>query len=431
MSLVVHEPAIDGSAIECEVTPPRELRRFFTGEPFRVEYDVDVSSVPRAIATIPVLAHVCPVAWANGVDVDVPVVDSTYLDSLEHVRSVLSQMYPTFMDGGEIHASEVVDTRSDRSPADFDDCGMLFSGGVDSVASYVRHRDERPTLISVQGWVVSVDEDDRWDTVKRHVNTFAADHDLDVQNVRSNMLSCLDTPMLQAHYKRFVDGAWYSSVGHGLGLLSLCAPLSDALGFDTVYIASSHTEAFGQPWGSHPDIDDNVRWSYTRGDHDGYELSRQEKVELVAEYVDSTGRKFPIRTCIHDGNGGNCNECEKCYRTMVGMVLAGIDPNRFGYEMDERTFEATREALERRAFVMDDHTVFHWQDIQDHVRVDRDFPIDGATEFFEWLATVDIEEIAKSASTPVHHKLIRAAARNVPYPVYNSLYPVYDRLNAE
>ena len=428
MSVIVHDPTIDGPTIECEVTPPRRLRRFFTGEPFRVEYDVDVTGLPPEIATIPALAHVCPVAWANGVDVQVSTVDETFLNALEDVRDVLCRMYPSFIDGGEIHVEEVVDTRAGRSPTDFDESGLLFSGGIDSVASYVRHREEEPTLISVQGWVVSVEQDDRWEGAKSHIDTFAADRGLPVQNVRSNMLSCLDMPMLQAHYKRYVDGAWYSSVGHGLGLVALCAPLSYELGLGTVHIASSHTAEFDQPWGSHPDIDEEVRWTHTAGNHDGYELSRQDKIELIAEYARSENRAFPIRTCVHEERGGNCNECEKCYRSMCGMVLAGLDPNRFGYEMDEQTFEQTRESLERKEFVMDDHTVFHWRDIQNHVRFDREFPVEGATDFFRWLSAVDIDTISESATAPTHHKFVHAMARNVPYPVYASLYPVYGAL---
>jgi hypothetical protein len=113
---------------------------------------------------------------------------------------------------------------------------------------------------------------------------------------------------------------------------------------------------------------------------------------------------------------------------MVGLVLAGLDPTRFGYEMDERTWAEIREAFERRAFVMDDHTKFHWADIQDHVTSDREFPVDGATGFFEWLPQVDLDEVASSATTPTSDRLVRAVARNLPYPVYASIYPVYESL---
>lgn len=431
MSVVVHEPSVTDTTIECVVSPPRNLRRFFAGETFRAEYDADLSGVPPAIASIPVLAHVCPVAWANGTDVEVPTVDRTFLETLRDIREVLLEMYPEFMEGGEVRATEVVDTRADSSLEAYDDSALLFTGGVDSIASYVRHRDEEPTLVSVQGWVIDVDEDDRWKGMKRHVERFADDHDLETRYVRSNALSVLDMPMLQAHYKRYVDGAWYSSVGHGLGLLGLCAPIADAHGFGTIHIAASHTAEFDQPWGSHPDIDDRVEWGYTEGNHDGFDLTRQDKVELLADYARSEDRTFPVRTCIHAESGGNCNACEKCYRTMVGMVLAGMDPREFGYDVTPETFDEVRSSFERREFVMDDHTVFHWRDIQRHVHLDREFPVDGASEFFEWLAGVDMETVAATANPPASRQVIRAVARNVPYPVYSSLYPVYDTLKEE
>lgn len=428
MSVIVHEPTISESTIECEVTPPRELRRFFAGDTFQAQYDVDVSDVPPALAVVPVLAHVCPVAWANGVDVEAPAVDETFLDALEDVGNTLHEMYPRFMEGGRIRPREAVETRPERSADSYDDVGMLFTGGVDSIASYVRHREEDPALITVQGWVVDVGEDDRWQGVKQNVESFANDRGLEQRDIRTNALSFLDTPMLQAHYKRYVDGAWYSSVGHGLGLLALCAPLADALGLETIYIAASHTEEFDQPWGSHPDIDDRVRWTHTRGNHDGFELTRQDKVDLLADYAREEGRTFPLRTCIVDEAGGNCNECEKCYRTMVGLVLAGLDPGEFGYEMDERTFDEIRTAFEGREFVIDEHTRFHWEDIQDSIDLDREYPVAGATEFFRWLSGVDMEVVATSSNPAVSDRLMRAAARNVPYPVYASLYPVYDSL---
>jgi hypothetical protein len=426
MSVVVHEPTISASTIECEVTPSRGVRRFFADDTFRAEYDADLAEVTPAVASIPVLAHVCPVAWANGADVEVPTVDRTFLEALREVRDVLVEMYTEFMDGGEVRAAEVVDTRADKSPEAYDDAALLFTGGVDSIASYVRHRDEEPALVSVQGWVVGVDEDDRWEGMRRHVEAFASQRGLETRYVRSNALSVLDMPMLQAHYKRFVDGAWYSSVGHGLGLLGLCAPLADVEGYETVHIAASHTAAFDQPWGSHPDIDDEVRWTYTEGNHDGFELTRQEKVDLIADFVETENATFPVRTCIHSETGANCNECEKCYRTMVGMVLAGLDPRQYGYEMGPQTFDEIRRAFEDRAFVLDDHTVFHWRDIQDNLSLDREFPVDGAAGFFEWLADIDVVAVAETANPPISDRVVRAVARNVPYPVYASLYPVYD-----
>ncbi|WP_459192737.1 hypothetical protein [Halosimplex sp. J119] len=427
MTHEIAPPATESSMIECDVTPPDGLRRFFTGERFRAEYDVDVSDVPEAVSVIPALAQICPVAWANGTDVSVEVVDERFLRALEAVRDALVGMYPEFMEGGEIRAEEVVDTRVERDPASFHDEALLFSGGVDSVASYIRTREADPTLVSVQGWVVDVDQDDRWENVRGQIGQFADEHGLETRYVRSNMLSFLDTRMLQAHYQRYVDGAWYSSVGHGLGLLGLTAPIAYKLGWGTVHMAATHTAAFTEPWGSHPEIDDRVRWCYTDCNHDGYELSRQEKIELIADYVRSEGADLTLRTCTESEAGANCNECEKCYRTMCGLVLAGLDPNDFGYEMSPETFEEIRRGFERGAYTMGADERFMWRDIQEHVDFDRTFPIAGATEFFRWVSATDVDSLAADATRPVHHDVVQAVARNLPYPVYATLAPVYEK----
>ena len=414
--------------VRCDVEYDRELRRFFTGEPFVADYDVDLEAVPPSIAVVPALAHVGPVAWANGADIRVPTVDETYLEAFRAVGNELVEMYPEFMRGGRIRVGEAVGNEVAREGAG--DAAMLFTGGVDSVATYVRHRAEDPILVSVQGWVVGRDEPERWASVKRQVRAFAEPRGLRTRFVSSNMLDFLDTPMLQAHYKRFVDGAWYSSVGHGLGLLSLCAPLAYAAGIDTLYIASSHTDAFDEPWGSHPRIDDRVRWTGTRAVHDGFELTRQEKLNRIADYVRSEDAELVLRTCIHSSVGENCNDCEKCYRTMVGLLVAGLDPNDHGYEMDRATFGEIRRAFETGRFTIMEHTRFHWEDVQAHLPVEGPFPVPGTAVFLAWLGGVDFDDLTERGGIPLADRVVRAGMRHTPQPVYAGVYSVYDQVRA-
>lgn len=427
MTLAV-DTRVSGSTVESEVTVPRELRRFFTGEPFRAEYDVDLTGLHPGLASVPALAYVCPVAWANGVDVRARTADETFLAALREVRAALVRMYPEFMQGGSVGAETVVDVATERPADRYGDSALLFTGGIDSIASFVRHHEGDPTLVCVQGWVVDIDEEERWRETRRHVEAFADAHGVDDQYVRSNFRSALETPMLLAHYKRYLDGGWFSAVGHGLGLTGLCAPLSDALGLDTVHIAATHTAEFDQPWGSDPDIDNRVRWAHTRANHDGYELSRQDKVERIAEYVDGRDAAFAVRTCTQSATGANCNRCEKCYRTICGMVLAGIDPNRFGYEADADTFREIRRGFETGQFLFEDHVQFYWEDIQRHVDTDRAFPVEGATAFFEWFEDLDLAAFAAESERPLTDRLARAVARNVPYPVYSTAYTAYTSL---
>ncbi|ELZ22487.1 hypothetical protein C475_18283 [Halosimplex carlsbadense 2-9-1] len=440
----------DGPRIEATVSYSDELRPFFDDSPFYAEYGVDVSDLPESILTIPVLAHVCPVAWAAGADVRVPVADRRFLDSLETVGRALSEMYP-FVEGGRVFVErapewdEQVTTGSAGSealaagdPAGADGTGMLFTGGVDSLATYVRHREANPTLINVRGWLVGVDDDERWAHTRRRIADYADRLGTDARFVESNMLEFLDTAMLDAHYKARHDGAWYSAVGCGLGLTGLCAPLAVAEGMERLYLAATHWEGFPTaerfeywdggaiPWGSDPAIDDEIAWSGTTVVHDAFEITRQERVEVLADYLGEHAPDLPLRACEASATGSNCDRCEKCARTALGLALAGRDPNDHGFDVDAATFERARREIEAGNWLVDFHILAYWLDLQAAVDPDASYPLAGVDAFADWLATADLRAAAARSRPPVSHRVVRAAARAVPAPVYARLSPAYD-----
>ncbi len=416
--------AAEGTTLECSVTPSASLRRFFTGEPFRAEYDVPIESVPDAILAIPVLAQVCPVAWAAGADVYVATVDRTFATALGEVEATLASLYP-FIEGGDLYARAFAEPTLEVGRGSTD-TGLLFTGGVDSTCSYVRHREEEPTLISIRGWTVTTDssDDETWDRLRSRVSAFADERGLETAFVESNALSMLDHPMLLAHFKRYVDGGWYSSVGHGLGLLGLCAPLAAARGLSELYVAATHWEGVDLEWGSRPDIDDRVRWTGTRSHHDAYELTRQERIDRIADYVRTEAPELPLQTCnvrIED----NCGRCEKCYRTAVGLRLSGLDPTDHGYPREALDYDAIQRGLENGDWILGEDERYMWADIRDRVHeTDPQSPAERA--FFEWLLEAELDGLVDESGSPLSHRALRAGARNTPTVVYTRIYPVWD-----
>lgn len=423
----VEIPEVDGDTLTGGVSSTGPVSRFFSGKPFRATYSASIEDLPEPLRPIPVLAHVCPVAWATGADVVVDTADATFLDGLRRIRATMLDLYPEFMTGGSIHCPNPVEGAAE--PATNDGAGMLFTGGVDSTATYVRHREEDPTLVSVRGWVIGLDEDERWDATRDYVTSFADARGHDTDFVETNMLDFLAMPLLQAHFQRYLDGAWYSSVGHGLGLLGLCAPLAHARGWGSLYIAATHTEEWERPWGSRPDIDDHVAWRGTECVHDGYELSRQDKIERIAEYVESESPNLPLRTCVHHEAAGNCSSCEKCYRTIVGMLLAGLDPNDHGYEFDPNTFPAIREYFETGDSYLNETKKYHWGMLQEEADPGAFDEYAGGEDFGEWLRDQDFAAYVDASERPLRHRLLQQAARNTPTPVYSTLYPLYRRVS--
>ena len=419
----IHVSRIDatGTTLECEVRPSPDLQRFFTGEPFRTSYDVSIEDVPEGVLAIPVLAHVCPVAWTQGADVYVEEVDATFAHALEEVKATLLSMYPHFLEGGQLKARRTVEVGPDSG----DESGLLFTGGVDSTSSYVRHREEEPTLISVRGWTITPKpgDDDKWNDLQSRVSAFADERGLETAFLESNMLSFLDHPMVLAHFGHLVDGGWYSSVGHGLGLLGLCAPLAHARGMAHLYVAATHWEGVDLEWGSRPDIDDHVRFSGTQCHHDVYDLTRQERLDLIADYVESDAPELTLQTC-NIRMDGNCSRCEKCYRTAIGLRLSGLDPNDHGYRFTDSDYPDVRRSFERGEWILGHDERYMWADIRDRVR-DTEPRSAPEREFFAWLEDVDLEELVDAGESPLHHRLLRAGARNAPNGVYTTLYPVW------
>ncbi|SEH18060.1 hypothetical protein SAMN04487967_3585 [Natronorubrum sediminis] len=410
----------DETTLECDVTTSRDLERFFSTESFRTEYDVSIEDVPEGILVIPVLAQVCPVAWANGADVYVDEVDETFASALSAVQESLCSMHD-FLEGGTLYAKETIDVEPDASG----ESGLLFTGGVDSTCSYVRHREEEPTLISIRGWTITPDsaDDEKWNHLRSRTSSFAQEHGLETSFVESNMLSFLAHPMLLAHYKRHVDGAWYSSVGHGLGLLGLCAPMAYARGMDDLYVAATHWEGIDLEWGSRPDIDDHVAWAGTRCHHDSYDLTRQERLDAIADYVDDEDPSLQLQTC-NVRMDGNCGECEKCYRTAVGLRLSGLEPSDHGYDFEHDDYREIRAALEEGRWVLGQDERYMWEDIRERTLETDPSSVEEAA-FFAWLEEADLDALVADAEPPLSHRLLRAGARNTPARVYNTVYPAW------
>lgn len=138
-----------------------QIKRFFKKNLFFSEYDTSIEEIPDAILVIPFLATSCPIVWANQAEIYVETVDETFLHALKNIRKVLQNFYPRVRFYGDIHVDNIVKPHVDVHSTSM----MLFSGGVDSLTTFIRHRTENPTLVCVHGADVDFDNDEAWNTV--------------------------------------------------------------------------------------------------------------------------------------------------------------------------------------------------------------------------------------------------------------------------
>jgi len=406
---------LDRFTVSYDVKGSREMRKYFSGRGMFITYDSDITLVPNALLLIPLLSTLAPIAWALGAEISAPALDAGFMRALSEIKDSFRRLYPRANWTGDVLGEELVD-----SSTSYEGRGraILFSGGVDSVTSVVVHREEKPRLVTVWGADLGLSQQHRWEQVSAANWRFAKARSLDISFIKTNFRTFFNSYKLKSTYADHFPN-WYSAFQQGLGLAGLCAPLSYMHDVGSIYVPSTHSEDFSPAWGSHPEIDNLVRWASTKTVHDGYGMSRQRKLELLAKYVRAEDPHLPLRVCW--GRGENCSECEKCSITMIGLALEGLDPNDHGFRFTSETLPHIRKQLERGRFGMSDTLVWILTEIQQQtIPGSSRLKVDGLAEFHTWLQGVSIERLKRKSERSLR-TAVRGFLEKRPEPIGRSL----------
>ena len=365
---------INNNKIFYKIHLPRGIKKFAESDIAFIEYDENISGVEKSILTVPIVSSLIPVAWAFGVDLILREIDATYLHSLEAVKAVFQRWYPQFSFSTRIKTQKISSNKFNGKKI-----GLLFSGGVDSLTSFIRLREKNPTLFTIFGADISLEKENLEYFVRSTISSFAKKNKVKVHFIRSNIPRLFNEVKLS---KKFRLNSWWGSVSHGLILLSLVAPLTHK-GIGKIFIASTHTKDFTYPWGSDPVIDNKIGWADVKVIHDAYEMSRIEKIKYLKKYPEYL--KF-LRVCYSSYSNYNCGRCEKCSHLLVSLLLENIPPDLCGFKIDKSTLAYIRNCLEKKQFILSESEKFLWKDIQRHIpeKISNEL-VPESKEFFEWL----------------------------------------------
>jgi len=300
--------------------------RFMLDEDFVIEYPEPVDMVPKSILVIPLLANILPLSWLKNAIIELPQCDADFYDCIPKVKKGYKKMYPLEKFKGELAINHI--EKNQKPVRGRSAC--LFSGGLDAYTTLIRHAEEKPELFMMFGADVGIDKRERIDFLKRLMKRTSKNFDVSSTNCESSVRMVLRKKLLDPLVVKDKD-TWWHGFECGIGILSHYAPMAWLHGVDTVYIASSFTKDDVYTCASDPTIDNHVRYCGARVIHDGYELSRIMKVELVANYAKEHGYPDYICSCLHTRSGKNCCFCEKCIRTILGIYACGYDPKKMGF----------------------------------------------------------------------------------------------------
>jgi len=377
MHIKVVDVSARGSGVTYRLAYSNAIKKYLLGDTFFVQYDshVETSGVDQSILVIPVVSMLAPVAWALGADLELDALDETYLHSLDKVRRVLTTWYPRFSCSGVLNVRNVVRNQFGGTRT----C-LLFSGGVDAFTSYTRHRDEKPDLVSVWCHDPRLHEEEKWECVKAAARWLSERDGVTSLQVKSNLTQINDRLL-----NHVFGVSWYAHVAHGLLQLSLCAPITAVRDIGRVRIASGSPQDRLYPWGSHPSIDNNVAWAGVVATHDAVEMSRQEKLR----YMCATDRDCLTKLKVCHTHPLNCAKCEKCFRTIVGLCIEGVDPRDCGFHADDRTLNNIRRSIVAGKMPTPGSEMVEWEVLQRCLAEETGPNFIGSREFFTWLRSYD------------------------------------------
>jgi hypothetical protein len=197
----------------------------------------------------------------------------------------------------------------------------FLSGGVDSLHMLMRnhrlYRREDPAYIRDALFIQGFDfgkrardpEDDQYRTALRGLTPVAEELELRLISCRTNLRHLPSKPGFWEH--RHV-GAALAAVGHA-------ATLAPAF----LFIGGTYPVSAPVPAGSHAAVDGLYSSQRVTVIHDGSRFSRLDKVRELSSWPTALN---VLRVCpVNLRDRVNCGRCEKCLRTRLELLAAGVE----------------------------------------------------------------------------------------------------------
>lgn len=318
--------------VQFDVSGSDEWKGYFA-KPYEMyaEYNFSVEDIPYSVAIIPFVSDFLPMLWLCDASLTVDELDKAYYESIPEFRNGFKNMHPKFDCKGTLNVNKIVENHSvvpaERSAA-------FFSGGVDATNTLISHIDEKPVMITLWGADMPVDNSEGWQTIYNHVTKASSVFGLELQTVKTSCKSVLNIAALNAMIERKEFGAnWYEHFYYGIAFFGQVAPLAYKIGLKTIYLASTNSpDDIGKyTCGSDPTIDDFIRFVDCSAVHDSFAVNRQKKVRNICNYRKKSGIASPLRVCWKSKDAVNCCVCEKCCRTMLGIMVEDENPADYGF----------------------------------------------------------------------------------------------------
>ena len=315
---------------------------FIEREKLEVEYSENISKNPKSVLAIPFLGSVLPLAWTQNATVCLDELDKDFYECIPELKAGYKSMIPLLDLKADIIVKSIVENKQENTGNTL----VMFSGGVDAFTTLFRHIEENPCLFTIWGADMKLKDEDGWNNVFSLTKQTAEDYHLTSAYCRSMFREFLNEHELNNITKPVIHDNFWHALQHGIALLSQAAPFVYTKKINKVYIASSFPidmiEKGQVICASDPRTDNCVKYCGCQVKHDGEEYNRQGKIHYLVNEAKRNEKNIHLRVCFLDSMGVNCCRCEKCYRTILQLVVEGADPNQYGFVWNDKSIRQCR-----------------------------------------------------------------------------------------
>lgn len=314
------------------------IKYFNLDEPFFVNYSQKIQGgVPSSLAVIPLVCNVLPLAALFNGKIIVNSLERNFYNCIEPLMKSLKEMWENCNESWHFEYKNLVcvEKIEDLNQNQKELSNVLyFSGGVDAYSSLIRHECENLKIVTVIGADLSYKNEKGADNIIAKNREIARMHNVDMIIIKSSLRHFIKDAEISAYLSPLIHDNFWHGFQHGIGMWGLLAGILVEFNIDKVFFASSFSSKDDAKirCGSDPSIDEWFKIGRAHVVHDGYELSRQDKISNICSYSKKNNKKIGLRVCYRSVIGDNCCRCEKCIRTIIGLLAENVNPIDYGFD---------------------------------------------------------------------------------------------------
>lgn len=346
----------------------------------RPQKETKLEEIPKSILSISFIGTMMGIAMLYQIPIKVDEVDADYLKSTQELGLVFNKMYPQGNLKLKVISDRVIENK--KNSVGTNKTSVFFTGGVDATSALVETINLKPLLINIVGGDIALSNQKAHSRLEEYFNKVKNNiPGVDYCFVKSNCRELFKEYSFDEKFKKFIDrelwwGYW-ASVAHIVVMTAVIAPVIYSKNINCHYIGSSHSSLDSAFDANNEEIINAINYCGCKFISADADLDRNEKVKKIVDYSSKTNKYFELQVCWNKQEGMNCCKCEKCYRTMMNILSAHGDPNKFGFRYDTKKMKEIRTFLETTPIKLS-----YWETTQHMFVKEKDYWKDTELSWF-------------------------------------------------